>query len=425
MELFGTDGIRGVVGSQLDYKIALKCGNSVGRFSKNIIIGRDARLSGQMLTSAFCLGAILAGANVVDVGEVSTPCISFLTAKYSFDYGVVISASHNPPEHNGIKVFNSLGKKLSESQENLIEKNMQKLKCDYSSLGTYTNKPALAKEYTLYVSGDICLKGLTVCVDCSNGATKSLAKKVFKNLGAKTYFTGMGGGQKINHKCGATYPQRISTFTKSKKADIGFAFDGDGDRIIVADKYGRVYDGDNILFALSSYFNAKCVVGTTFTNMGLEQALKDKDITLLRSDVGDKWVAKKMEESGAIIGGEQSGHIILSNLLPTGDGLLVAVTLCSLLKQSAKPLKKLLDFKTYPQVIKNVKVKDKEIAKSKLVTNAVTEFSKDLIGRIIVRPSGTEQKLRIMVEATKITTANKIANKLCSIIEKGDMLCAE
>ncbi len=423
MNYFGTDGIRGEVFKDLDYNLALICGNAIGRRANKIIIGRDTRLSGKILSEAFCLGANLAGASVVDIGVATTPCVSYLTKLHNFSYGIVISASHNPPKYNGIKVFNNLGKKLTQSDEEAIEQDFNNMITNYASSAKTTKSPRLINDYIKFLlNSSTNLAGINVCVDCANGASKNIAKKVFKTLNANVFYTGIGSGKNINKECGATFQDNIINFTKKHNADIGFAFDGDADRIIMVDSLGKLYSGDNILLGLSEQFNAKKVVGTTFSNLGLQKTLEQKNIEFIRADVGDKWVALKMEESKAIIGGEQSGHIILPGL-PTGDGLYVALQMCNFYKKN-KSLKS-LEFKEYPQVIKNVSVKNKQIINSKNFTNALNKITLNFNGRIIVRPSGTENKIRVMVEYLDKVTSENTANKIVELIKQEQSLCAE
>ena len=421
---FGTDGIRGIVGEDLSYNIALKCGNALGQLKKNckILIGRDSRVSGEMLSRSFCLGATLSGANVVDVGLATSPCVSYLAQVLNFDYGVVISASHNPSEYNGIKIFDHTGQKLDDKQELIIEKYMVHDICtDYSSMGEYKYRPSIKKRYVDYVcSHSKRLTGLNIGIDCSNGASKYLAKQIFTKLGATVKFTGMGGGQKINYKCGATYPQKISHFVKKNGLDFGFAFDGDADRIIMVNSCGKIYNGDNILHCLSysKYLTRNIIVVTSMSNLGLEIELNKRGIKLERADVGDKYVIQKMQQLNANLGGEQAGHIIINNLLPTGDGVMVAVVLSSIVCKAN--IKDLMEFSAFPQVTINVSTQDKIRAMGgEELSRAINYATEELagMGRVLVRPSGTENKIRVMVEAENLSRAEMLAKFIATKID--------
>jgi len=421
---FGTDGIRGIVGEDLSYNVALKCGNALGQLKKNckILIGRDSRVSGEMLSRSFCLGATLSGANVVDVGLATSPCVSYLAQSLNFDFGVVISASHNPSEYNGIKIFDHAGQKLDDKQELIIEKYMVHDICtDYSDMGEYKYKPSKKKNYVDYVCSHFKkLTGLNIGIDCSNGASKYLSKQIFTKLGATVKFTGMGGGQKINYNCGATYPQKISQFVKKHSLDFGFAFDGDADRIIMVNSCGKIYNGDNILHCLSysKYLTRNVIVGTSMSNLGLEIELNKRGIKLERADVGDKYVIQKMQELNANLGGEQAGHIIINNLLPTGDGVLVAVVLSSILCKDN--IKNLMEFSSFPQITINVSTQDKIRAMgSEELSKAINYVTEELagMGRVLVRPSGTENKIRVMVEAENLSRAEMLAKFIAGKID--------
>ena len=421
---FGTDGIRGIVGEDLSYNILLKCGNALGCLKQNckIIIGRDSRVSGEMLSQSFCLGATLSGANVVDIGIATSPCVSYLTQALNFDFGVVISASHNPSEYNGIKVFDHTGQKLDDKQELIIEKYMVHDLCtDYLNMGEYKYKPGIKKQYVNYVCAHSkSLTGFNIGIDCSNGASKSLAKQIFTKLGANVKFTGMGSGKKINYKCGATYPQRISNFVKKHGLDFGFAFDGDADRIIMVDSCGKVYNGDNILHCLSysNYLTGDIIVGTSMSNLGLEVALNKRGIKFERADVGDKFVIQKMQELNSNLGGEQAGHIIINSLLPTGDGVFVAVVLSNIVTKQT--LNKFMEFSSFPQIIINVSTQDKIRAMgSEELSKAINYATEELagMGRVLVRPSGTENKIRVMVEAENFSRAEMLAKFVASKID--------
>lgn len=427
MIYFGTDGIRGIVGEDLTQEISLKCGNALARLAPNakIVIGRDTRPNGSFLLSGFVCGATMGGANVVDVGIVPTPAISFLVQKLGADFGVMITASHNPPEYNGIKIFDSEGKKIDVKTEIEVERNFAK-QHQAKKLGTYSFNKKLAKLYENHIiqSVGIDLSGLSVVVDCSNGASSFVAKKVFKRLGAKvkTIFASANGDE-INHNCGALHPQKLAQCVKKLGADVGFAFDGDADRIVAVDQTGKTIDGDQILlFLLNMYkkfglLKSKAIVGTIQTNMAVELYLKSKNFDLIRTDVGDKFVTDALLQNGLQLGGEQSGHIILTEHTKTGDALLCAVQICKFLSKLDKPLSNHIFNGLLPQFSKNYLVADKyAVINSVGIKNAISQCEQLLIGkgRVVVRASGTEPKIRVMIE----TKNQKLANQIFAIVEK-------
>ena len=429
---FGTDGLRGIYGEIISPEIAFKVGNSLGRLCQNhkqIVIGRDTRKSGSLLTLAFASGLMCQGVDVVDVGIVPTPVVAYLAKDGRFDFGVVISASHNDARHNGIKIFDEKGYKIGEQTENLIERKMlYSYEVEHQNVGKYAYKPNLTSKYKnkiLSFFGDF--KGLKIVLDLANGASFKLAKELFSKLGAKVIpLHRYQNGLNINENCGALYPHVICDAVKAYKADMGFAFDGDADRIIACDERGTILDGDDILFLLAKiYRDEKYLVGTTMTNSGLERCLKKLGITLLRSDVGDKYVVELMRAKNIKLGGEPSGHIINLDFSTTGDGVLTAITIASFVKTENKPLSKICDLKHFPQVLINVEVKDKlRTLNSNLLNNEILNIQKEfsLSGRVLVRASGTENKIRIMCEHKNINTAEKQAKQLEKLIKSIDNL---
>lgn len=425
---FGTDGIRGIVNNDLTFDVMYKCGNALTQLKDKptILIGRDTRNSGDMVALAVASGAVIGGAKVIDVGIIPTAGIAYLTKKLECDYGVVISASHNPPEFNGIKVFDKNGFKLQDSDEFNIEKKFIKTNIkDNTNIGSYSYSPSYVNCYIDYlVSLGVNLNGLKIVIDASNGASYSIAPKVFKMLGAKVYATNCkNNGDKINANCGSLYPEMLKRNVLKFKADIGFAFDGDADRIVAIDGNGDIFDGDKIVYILSKiqqqkFNNVTSVVGTSLTNMGIEKALNEININLIRADVGDKYVLEKMLKYGCLIGGEQSGHIINLEHATTGDGILTAVILSKIVKEYGD-LNKIFNVSMYPQHSTNVVVADKlRIINSEILSSAVREEQENLNGgRILVRASGTEPKIRIMVECNNINTATTIAKKLENVVK--------
>ena len=433
---FGTDGIRGVVNNFLTQSLAYKCGNSLARFNCNlksnnktsptkILIGGDTRLSRTFLTCAFASGAISAGAHVVDVGICPTAGIAYLTKTLKFDFGVVISASHNSFEYNGIKIFNNQGVKLNDSQEEDLEKLFSsQINLPTEMLGSYTQKFSLTKKYQEYLISccNTSLKGLTILLDCANGASYKIAPNVFKKLGAKVISSSSKNcGLKINKNCGSTFSQNIKNLAKKYAADMAFAFDGDADRIIACDEVGNILDGDIILFMLSKFLKKSVkllkntVVCTTHTNKGIEKDLNKLGIKLIRTDIGDKYVINKIETKNLSLGGEKSGHIIFRQYSTTGDGILAAVKLAQMAKIFNKKFSELSFCNLYPQINIDCVVKDqiKVINSQKLFKQIKTQ--QDKLGsdaRVMVRYSGTEPKIRIMVESINYKQAQQSAEQL-------------
>ncbi len=422
---FGTDGFRGIYGEVISPSIAYKVGNSLGSQcnKKKVLIGRDTRRSGSLLTLSVASGIMSHGVDVIDIGIAPTPVIAYLTKELKLDYGIVISASHNPRNYNGIKIFNNEGFKISEELESIIERKLlitNELSAD--KVGRYYNRPRLARKYKNNIlKNRIDLSGLKIVLDLANGASFSIAKEIFSSLNAKVIVLNNGkNGKKINYKCGALYPEEISKAVIKNGADMGFAFDGDADRIIACNEKGEILDGDDILFILSKDLErGESIVGTSMTNKGLEVSLNKQGLNLLRADVGDKYVVELMKSKNAIIGGEPSGHIINFNYSTTGDGVLTALTIAEIVKKNNISLSKLVTFKHYPQYIINVEVIDKyRILNSDGLSSTILEaqrlFGSD--GRVLVRASGTESKVRIMCEHKSKKMAEKWAKKIESFI---------
>ena len=424
---FGTDGIRGIVNNDLTEQIAEMVGNALARKKKKakILIGRDTRVSGSFLLVAIATGALKGGADVVDVGVLPTPAISFLVKNKKFDYGVVVSASHNPKEYNGIKIFNSEGKKLSEKEESELERFFA---CPqtYSSLkvGGFKSSPNLKNAYIKYLKSiSQNLNGLKVVLDCSNGASYFTAPKIFKSLGADVIKTACSNnGKKINENCGSTHIENLKNKVLKERADVGFAFDGDADRIIAVDEKGDVFDGDKILYILAvqlhekGLLNGDTIVGTSHTNTGLK-----KKINLIRTDIGDKYVIDAMEKMNLSLGGEQSGHIIIKPFLPTGDGVLSALQIAGIMKTKNKSLSELFDAKLLPQINKNILVEDKlKVLNNEKLSQSVLQISNEIapVGRIFVRASGTEPKIRVMIEHPDEEKAKRYVVELEKIIKQ-------
>ena len=436
MKLFGTDGIRGkanvypMVGD-LAYKLGkalvYALGNNTKNKKKKIIIGKDTRLSCYMLESALTSGVVSMGADAYLVGPMPTPAIAFLVRSMRADAGIVISASHNPFDDNGIKIFSSKGLKLDDEIESRIEniifsgkldnkgelgKNLGRAYRIRDTLGRYI---VFAKDTLPYTMN---LEGLRIVLDCANGATYKVAPMIFEELGAEVIaINDEPNGININEKCGSTYPSAIIEASKLYRADVGIAFDGDGDRVFMVDERYNLIDGDIILSILAKDMKKKgilknnTVVGTVMTNYGLEKVLASQGVKLERVDVGDKNIVKRMIEGGFNLGGEQSGHIVLSDLNTTGDGIITALAVLSIVKQERKSLSNLYgDYKKVPEKTVNVSVKEKPpLEDIKEIQDAIVEAKKliDNKGRVVVRYSGTEPFLRITVESDDFSKIDK------------------
>ena len=432
---FGTDGIRGLFDDFLTVDIARRCGNALGasRLGVRIVLGGDTRTTRDLITSAFSLGAMEAGAKVVDIGICTTPGISYLTKKLRADFGVVVSASHNPPEYNGIKIFDYNGIKLSDEQEEKLENEFQKYtKLDGFSVGRFLQSEDVVKKYEDYLvkCSDTKLRGLKVVVDASNGAAYKIAPNVLRRLGAEVVeIHCTSDGKNINVGCGALHPESVCEATVRSGADMGIALDGDADRIIACDEKGNVIDGDMMIYMLAKYLKSEgkliydTLVGTKQTNKGLEEELKSLGIDLLRSDIGDKYVIEMIEQNGLNFGGEKVGHIIFRDLASTGDGILTAIKLCEMMKKEHKKLSELSQVKLYPQRNIDCLVRDKERVMQnenlKMQIEYLTEALGDK-GRLLVRPSGTEPKVRVMVECEDENLANFYAEQLATTVSEID-----
>lgn len=432
---FGTDGLRGIVNEDLSFDIAYKCGNALAtvKESPTVLVGRDTRVSGEYLTVALAGGVMSGGGNVIDLGIIPTAGVAYLTRELGADYGVVISASHNSREYNGIKVFDSEGYKLGDKEEERLERCFIHHKVnDFPKIGRFTVGDNYYKRYESFLvsSSECSLSGLSVVLDGANGAASRIAPAVFRRLGANVVASFCStDGMRINDGCGALYPESLVGRIARYKADIGFAFDGDADRLMVVDKTGRVFDGDMIIYMLARYFKSRgllrdnTVVGTSHTNMAIERALGREGISFIRTDIGDKYVLAKLVERGLSLGGEQSGHIILKDLHSTGDGILSAIAVANMLCATGKSLEELFDVELYPQTNVNVVVEDKfKIMNSLTLSAEVMRMQNALTGggRIMVRASGTEPKIRVMVEGECENANRRYANELVSLIKRID-----
>ena len=431
---FGTDGIRGKVNdSKVNGEMFFKFGLAAGTYFKNqkkikqiAVIAKDTRLSGYTLEPALVSGLASAGIHVYTLGPLPTNGLAMLTKKMKANMGIMITASHNPFYDNGLKLFGPDGLKLSDKIEKKIEKlidsKVVKNLSEPKILGRVKRLEDGNDKYIKILKSNFpnnfSLKGLKIAIDCANGAGYKSGPKLLRSLGAKVFHSGTSpNGFNINENCGSTFPGKIKFLVKKYKANIGISLDGDADRIIISDERGKIIDGDQIIAMLATRWKRKKilkggVVGTLMSNYGLEKYFKDKNIKFIRADVGDRYVKEKMKEKKFNLGGEQSGHIILGNFATTGDGLLVALEILFSMRKGSKASKLFNLFKLTPQILHNVKVKDKSIINSKKCRIAIKK-SKKMIknhGRMLVRKSGTEPKIRIMGESNNIALLKNCIN---------------
>ncbi len=443
-KLFGTDGIRGKANEYpMTSEIALALGRAISLIFRNsktqkILIGKDTRLSGYMIESAIVSGICSMGGNAYLVGPLPTPGIAFLTANMRVDAGVVISASHNPYYDNGIKIFSSDGYKLPDEIEEKIEKlilenNFDEFYPESKDMGRAYRIDDAVGRYVVYLKTTFPrkynLRGLKIVLDCANGATYKVAPEVFYELGAEIITIGTEpDGININNGCGSTNTKKLRAKVIETGADIGLAFDGDGDRVIIVNENGEEIDGDYIIGFCADYLKRKNllknngVVITPMSNFGLERFLQKRGINYIKSAIGDRYVLEEMLKNNYILGGETSGHIIFLEHNTTGDGIITALQVLKILIEEEKPASEINKiFNKYPQVLINVKVKEKiPFERIGNFNEKLKEFQNILNdkGRIFVRYSGTEKKLRIMVEGEDLIEVKKIANELASIVEK-------
>ncbi|WP_434631887.1 phosphoglucosamine mutase [Thermoanaerobacterium thermosaccharolyticum] len=441
--LFGTDGVRGIANKDLTPQLAFELGRA-GAYvltecsrRPKILIGRDSRVSGDMLQSALTAGLTSVGAEVIDAGIIPTPAVAYLTRLYKLDAGVVISASHNPVEYNGIKFFNKDGYKLPDEVEDKIEKIINE-NSDLPTptgldVGNVIESKSAQRDYIEFLKSTInCdLKGLKIVLDCAYGASSTVAPILFHELGADVILYGSHpNGEKINVKCGSTNPKVLQEIVAGTGADVGFAFDGDADRLIAVDEKGNVVDGDHIMAMCGIHLksrgklNKNTVVVTVMSNIGLDIALKQNGIDVVKTKVGDRYVLEEMARNGYSIGGEQSGHIIFLDHNTTGDGEITALKVAELLVSSGKKLSELSGVMvSYPQVLINAKVKNElkhKYMDDEDIAREINKLEKEMQGegRVLIRPSGTEPLVRVMVEGKDQEKIESMAKELASLIEK-------
>ncbi|WP_342048874.1 phosphoglucosamine mutase [Bacillus sp. OTU530] len=439
---FGTDGVRGVANSELTPELAFKIGRFGGYvLTKNterpkVLIGRDTRVSGHMLEGALVAGLLSIGAEVMRLGVLSTPGVAYLTKALGAQAGVMISASHNPVQDNGIKFFGPDGFKLSDEQEleieALLDKEIDELPRPVGGeLGQVNDYFEGGQKYLQYLKQTIDedFSGLHVALDCAHGATSSLAPYLFADLEADISTIGTSpNGVNINEGVGSTHPETLAAFLKEKGAHIGLAFDGDGDRLIAVDENGQIVDGDQIMYICAKYMNEtgrlkkNTIVSTVMSNLGFYKALEANGIQSVQAGVGDRYVMEEMRKGGYNLGGEQSGHIIFLDYITTGDGMLSAIQLVNIMKATGKPLSQLASEMTkFPQLLVNVRVRDKQQAlENTRIQEAIRSVEDEMQGngRILVRPSGTEPLIRVMAEAPTQEMCEEYVNRIVEVVKQ-------
>ncbi len=440
MKYFGTDGIRGVVGSTLTPKLAYLVGRSLASFfgeGRTAIIGIDTRISGNLIMLSLSAGLVEGGVNVKFVGVVSTPSLAFLTRQENFDFGIMITASHNPPEYNGIKIFNSSGEKLEEQIEREIEKLItyqnfnERTSLRYGSFKE--NKPLVNKyiNYLVDFAKDLKNLPLKICIDCANGASSKIVKKLVKKLNLNAFVINTSSdGLKVNKNCGSTNLSPLLKLAQKEHFDAIFSFDGDADRILTIDENGEVRDGDDIMYAVAlnlfrlNKLTKNTVVATEISNFGLDTTLKAKNILVERVKNGDFNVYSRLKQKDLCFGGERTGHLIYTPHISSGDGVYIMLTLLNIMKSQHKKFSELFSgLKKFNLVERNIKIsalqKEKlfnSIDFKKFIYSCDEQLVKD--GRLLVRPSGTENVARVLVECKSEQKARDIANEISAYIEK-------
>lgn len=443
-KLFGTDGVRGVANEELTCELAYKIGKCAAyvltgeiKHKPKILIGKDTRISGDMLEAALTAGLCSVGAQVVSLGVIPTPAVAYLTRKYDADAGVVISASHNSAEYNGIKIFNANGYKLNDAIEERIEHLILVDDSEISlptgdDVGVVTKCETAVRDYVDFAKStiDCDLSGMKIAVDCANGASYKTSTEVLAELGAEIYVvSNHPNGTNINLNCGSTHTEKFGEYVKNINVDIGLSFDGDADRLLVIDELGNLIDGDKIMLICAEYLkgiemlNKDTLVTTVMTNLGLVLAAKEKGINVVQTNVGDRYVLEEMLKKGYSLGGEQSGHIIFLDHNTTGDGLVSALQLLSIVKKTGKKLSELAEvFKTLPQTMINAKVKNSnkyDFDKDDVIVSEIKLLEEEFKdnGRVLIRPSGTEPFVRVMIEGPTQQVVEQKAKYLAKLIE--------
>ena len=438
---FGTDGIRGIAGESLTADLSFKVGKALGKLltekkdHPKVVIGRDTRISCDMIEHALTAGLTSTGVNVMTVGIIPTPAIAYLTKTIETDSGIMISASHNPYQDNGIKIFGPDGFKLTDEQEleieSLIDNSEQIKNASFEKIGKVYGGNELTQKYIQHIKQSITgdLSDIKIALDCANGATTGVAPFIFGDLEADIETIGcQPNGININDNVGSTKIETISEFVKENNVDVGFAFDGDGDRVLAVDAKGNIVDGDKIMFILAKHLKEQgelkdnMVVSTVMSNIGFYKAIEENELQSVKTAVGDRYVVEEIRKNDYSLGGEQSGHIVLMNYATTGDGILTAVKLANIIKTSGKSLEELAsEVNIYPQKLVNIKVVDKKTAMEDAEILAECEkVEKELEGngRILLRASGTENLIRVMVEASSDELTDKYCEQVAKIVRE-------
>ncbi len=443
--LFGTDGVRGIANTELTGEMAFQLGRagayvlaSETRHMPRILVGKDTRRSGDMLEKALIAGICSAGAEAVLAGFIPTPAIAYLVRKYGFDAGVVISASHNPAEFNGIKFFNAEGYKLSDALEERIEAiildQAEGVPSPQGEKVGFTSELSTAvDDYVSFAMDSIhCdLKGLKIAMDCANGASFETSPKAVRKLGAELLvISNDPDGLNINRNCGSTHLEMLKNYTVDNGCDVGLAFDGDADRVLAVDEEGHVVDGDKIMAIIGLSLKNKgllkdhTIVATVMSNLGFDVMAKENDLHIIKASVGDRYVLEKMLEGDFVLGGEQSGHIIIRTHNTTGDGLVTALQLLSVMKESGRKLSELAGVMTiFPQVLRNARVsnaKKNDYLNDPIIAGKCRELEETFRGegRVLIRPSGTEPLVRVMIEGRDQQFITAKAEELVKLIEE-------
>lgn len=441
--LFGTDGVRGIANQKLTPKLCYDIGRAAAFvLTKNkkgkVLVGRDTRLSGDLVESSLIAGFMSIGLDVDVAGVIPTPGVAYLTRTGDYLCGVSISASHNPFEYNGIKFFSSDGLKLDDKVEDDIEEKVLSTTKIYKDvtgdeLGRVNRSNKFTEKYISYLKGltDERFDGLEVAIDAGNGAQSFIAEEVLRSYGASVkIINNEPNGKNINDNCGSTNPKLIEELVKKEKSNIGMSFDGDADRIIAVDEMGKVVDGDHILAIVATYLKENnklknnAAVGTIMSNMGLKKYLETIDVDFIETKVGDRYILEKMLKDDYVIGAEQSGHVIFLDYNTTGDGLATGIHLLEIMKKTGKKLSELNGLmKDYPQVLKNASVRDdlkNRYDEFPDVIKAIKEVEEDYHGRgrVVIRPSGTEALVRVMIEGEDTYKLSQDADKIVKIIEE-------
>ena len=444
--LFGTDGVRGIANETLTTELALKIGRAAATVlikecksaKPTVLIGKDTRASGDMLEAALTAGLTSVGCNVLSVGVVPTPAVAYLVCEYGCEAGIMISASHNPCEYNGIKIFQRTGYKLDDAIEDEIEAivldGAEEIPAKIGGdVGNRLFCKTAVKDYVDHVvsTASVRFDGLSIALDCANGSASVCAKDIFTALGAKCIMlSDTPDGTNINENCGSTHPQELMNFVKGASLDLGLAFDGDADRMLAVDETGELVDGDKVIAICSKRMKDEgkleknTAVVTVMSNMGFFKFCKDNGINCKKTAVGDRYVLEKMLQEGYNIGGEQSGHVIFLDYATTGDGELSGVQLIETVVKSKKKLSELAQImRVYPQVLINVKVTDegkKKYNNDEYIISAVQQAEMELSGegRVLVRVSGTEPLVRVMLEGSDIEQITRLGNGIAEVIKK-------